>query len=287
MTGLAETDAFATPARRPNVRIRPASDARLELKELWAYRELLGFFVWRDIKVRYKQTAVGVGWAVIQPLTTMVIFTVIFGNLAGIKAPNGVPYALFTYCGLLPWMYFASCLSGSSGSLVSSASLLSKVYFPRFVIPLAASIVPLVDFLVSFFVLLGLFGYYGRMPSWHMIALPVFLLIALLAALGVGLWMSVLNVRYRDIRYALPFVVQIWMYVSPVVYPTTLVPERWRWLLALNPMVGVIDGCQWSMLGTGFSGWTVLGVGVAMSALFLAGGFRFFRRAERTFADVI
>lgn len=287
MTGLVQTAASAASTRRRRVRIRAAADTRLDVRELWAYRELLGFFVWRDVKVRYKQTAIGVAWAVLQPLTSMVIFTVIFGRLAGIKSGNGVPYPLFAYSGLLAWTYFSSSLSQSSGSLVSSASLLSKVYFPRLVAPLAAMFVPLVDFCVSFGVLLCLFAGYGRTPSWHVVALPLLLALALLTGLGIGLWLAVLNVRYRDVPYVIPFLIQIGMYLTPVVYPVSLVPQRWRWLLSLNPMSGVVNAFRWSLLGSGSADWSLLGIGAAISLVLLAGGFWFFRRAERTFADII
>lgn len=274
------------PIRR-RLRIDATRNSPFDLRELWAYRELIGFLIWRDVKVRYKQTAIGVGWAVIQPVTTMVIFTVIFGHLAGIKSGYGVPYPLFAFSGLLPWTYFASSLAQSSASLVGGSSLLSKIYFPRLALPIAAICVPLVDLCLSFIVLVALFAAYGRYPSWRVVTLPLFVALALLVALGAGLWLSALNVRYRDVPYALPFLTQIWLYLTPVVYPVTLVPSHWRWLLALNPMAGVVDGFRWAVLGHGAPHGLVLAVSGGIAVALLLSGIVFFRRAEATFADVI
>lgn len=259
----------------------------LNLRELWHYRELALILAWRDVKVRYKQTGLGVLWAIIQPVVTMVIFTLIFHNAAGIPSEYDVPYALFSYVGLLPWFYFASSLTQSSTSLVGNAALVTKVYFPRLLIPLASIIVPVIDFLVSSTVLVALFVYYGRAPHWHFVAVPVFLGMALLTALGVGLWLSALSVRYRDVQYAVPFLTQFLLFTSPIPYPVGVIPQHVRWLLALNPMTGVIDGVRWAVLGRGVPHYTVFATSAAMGVAILLSGLVFFRRTERSFADVI
>lgn len=256
------------------------------LRELWSYRELLLFFVWRDIKVRYKQTALGGAWALVQPVAQMVIFSIIFGNLAGIPS-EGVPYPLFVFTGILPWTYFAGALAAVGISLVANSALMSKVYFPRLITPLTAAVTPLVDFAVASLVLAGLFVYYGTWPSWHVVAFPIFLLLAVLTALGAGLWIAGLSVRYRDVRFGLPFLIQIWLFVSPIVYPVSLVPERWRWLLSLNPMTGVLDGFRWSLLDRPAPELQVIGVSALAAVLLLGSGLLYFRRIERTFVDVI
>ena len=222
--------------------------ASLQLRAVWEYRELLYFLVWRDVKVRYKQTALGVAWVVLQPVISMVVFSFLFGTL--LKVPSGeVPYPIFAYAALLPWNYFATSLTRSSTSLVGSAHLITKVYFPRLVIPISGVLSGLVDFAVAFLVLAGLMVYYGVVPTGAVVWLPAFLLLALATALGVGMWLSALNVRYRDINYLVPFLVQIWMYLTPVVYGTTLIPERFRFLLGLNPMTAVVEGFRWALLG--------------------------------------
>lgn len=266
--------------------IRPRGTFSVSFAELWAYRELLGFLVWRDIKVRYKQTVLGGTWAILQPFTAMVIFSVIFGGFANIPS-EGLPYPLFAYAGLLPWTYFASCLNRSSGSIVGSTSLVTKVYFPRLVVPLATVITPVIDFLLSFTVLIGMMAWYGVIPSWHVLALPLFLLLALMTALGIGLWFAALNVRYRDVMYTIPFLAQIWMYASPVVYPVSIVPDRWQWILGLNPMTGVIEGFRWALLGQQAPSAAVLAASALAGALLLATGIAYFRKGERDFADVI
>lgn len=258
-----------------------------ELREVLAYHELLYFLVWRDVKVRYKQTFIGVAWAVIQPFTTMIIFTVIFGHLAGIHGEYGVPYPLFVFTGLLSWTYFASSLTLSSTSLVGSSNLLTKVYFPRLIIPLASVVSPLIDFFIAFVILIAMFFWYGRVPHWHAVLLPVFLIMGLLTAFGIGLWLSALNVRYRDIPYALPFLVQIWLYVTPVIYPVSIVPQRLHWLISLNPMTGVVDGFRWAVLGRGVPHYTVFATSAAMGGALLLSGLWYFRRTERYFADVV
>ena len=263
--------------------------AALQLGALWEYRELLGFLVWRDVKVRYKQTALGVAWIVVQPLVSMVIFSVLFGYL--LQAPsNGVPYPIFAYAGLLPWTYFAGSLTRASQSLVGSANLITKVYFPRLVIPLSGVVGGLVDFGVASLVLAGLMVWYRVPPTANIVWLPLFLLLAMATALGFGLWLGALNVRYRDVNYLVPFLVQIWMYVTPVIYSVTLIPERYRWLLALNPMTGVVEAFRWALLGGVMEAeppGALFAVSVVISLVVLVSGAVFFRSTERTFADVI
>ncbi len=274
-------------AQIPVIRIEPArSWLALKLSDLWEYRELLYFLVWRDLKVRYKQTAIGVGWAVIQPLLAMIIFTVVFGYLARMPS-NDLPYPLFFYSALIPWNYFASALGRAIGSVVYDANLLSKVYFPRLILPLAGTVSAVVDFLFSFILLLGMMLWYRIAINWWILTWPLFLGLALLTALAVGLWLSALNVRYRDIGHAIPFLIQIWMFCSPVVYPVSMVPEKYRLIYSLNPMVGVIEGFRWALLGKGSPDPLVMAVSTAVVALLLIGGLIFFKNMERTFADVV
>ncbi len=288
-TTVAEPSA-AQGASRPII-IQPTRGlASLQLGAVWEYRELLYFLVWRDVKVRYKQTALGVAWVILQPLISMVVFSLLFGQL--LKVPSGeVPYPIFAYAALLPWNYFAASLTRSSTSLVGSAHLITKVYFPRLVIPISGVLSGLVDFAVAFLVLVGLMIYYGIVPTWAVVWLPAFLLLALATALGVGMWLSALNVRYRDVNYLVPFLVQVWMYVTPVVYGTTLIPERFRFLLALNPMTGVVEGFRWALLGRRLAEarapGPLLAVSVGISLVILVSGAIFFRSTERTFADII
>ena len=258
----------------------------IDFKELWRYRELIYFLTWRDIKVRYKQATLGIAWAVLQPLMTMVIFTVIFGTL--LKTPSqGIPYPLFSLTALLPWQLFASALQRSSTSLVGNANLLTKIYFPRLAIPLASIFAALVDFLISFVVLIGVMIYYRYMPGWNALWLPLLVLLALLTALAVGLWLSALNVQYRDIQQIVPFLIQVWMYASPIVYPIETIPAGiWRWLYSLNPMVGVIQGFRWALLG-GTPPDLTLVISVAMVLILLVSGLYYFRRMEKTFADIV
>jgi len=258
----------------------------LDLAALWQYRELLYFLVWRDLKVRYRQTAIGATWAILQPLMTMVIFTVIFSHFAKIPS-DGLPYPIFAYTALLPWTYFASALSRSSSSVVAEAHLISKVYFPRAVLPLAGTVSGIIDFAVAFVLLLGMMIWYGIMPAWGLLALPLFLLLALATALAVGLWCSALNVRYRDVGYTIPFLTQCWMYASPVAYPVSLVPENWRFVYSLNPMAGVIEGFRWALLGKHGPDFVVMAVSTVVVALLLVGGLVFFKHVERTFVDVV
>ncbi len=270
----------------PTVIIQPSRGlASLQMRALWEYRELLYFLVWRDVKVRYKQTALGVAWVILQPVVSMLIFSGLFGVL--LKAPSdGVPYPLFLYAGLLPWNYFAGSLNRSSTSLVNSAHLISKVYFPRLVVPLSGVLTGLVDFGVAATVFILLMLWYRMVPTAAIFLLPVFVLLAMATALGFGLWLAALNVRYRDVNYLVPFLVQVWMYLTPVVYAVTLIPERLRWLLALNPMTGVVEGFRWALLGAQPPGPLFL-VSVLITLIVLVGGAFFFRSTERTFADII
>jgi len=260
--------------------------AFVRFKELWEYRELLYFLMWRDVKVRYKQTVIGVAWAVIQPLVTMVIFTIIFGRFARIPS-EGVPYPVFAYAGLLPWQLFAGGLQRAILSVVSSAPLITKVYFPRLIVPFAATFSATIDFAIAFIVLILMVVFSGLVITWRVIALPAFVGLALLSALGVGLWLSALNVRYRDVGHAVPFLIQVWMYASPVVYPAALVPERWRLLYGLNPMVGVVEGFRWAILGKPVPDLQTIVMGAGTAFLLLIWGLAYFRRAERAFADEI
>ena len=257
----------------------------LPLKELWSYRELLYFLTLREIKVRYKQTALGAAWAVIQPLFTMLIFSLFFGRLA--KMPSdGVPYPLFTLTALVPWTFFANGLTQSSASLVANSNLVSKVYFPRLIVPLSAVASGIVDAGISFLLLLGMMAFYQKAPSAHIWVLPLFFMLAFLVALGVGLWLSALNVQYRDVRYTVPFLTQFWMYATPIAYPASLLHGPWRTVYGLNPMVGVVEGFRWAMLGTKPPGSEIVASSLA-AILILVGGAFYFRRMEKTFADVV
>lgn len=267
--------------------IEPNLPALHYWRDVWRYRELFWFLVWRDILVRYKQTVIGVAWSVIRPLATMIAFTVVFGLLA--KLPSeGVPYPLLVFAAMLPWNFFANALSESSGSLVGNANLLSKVYFPRIIIPVSSIIVSLVDFAISLVIIAGVMLWYGYLPDWRIVTLPLFLLLAFLPVAGAGLWFSALNVKYRDFRYVVPFMLQFGLYVSPVGFASSIVPEKWRLLYALNPMVGVIDGFRWALLnGTVALYWPGLVFSTALSLALLVTGLWFFRKTERILADVI
>ena len=271
----------------PHVAIRPARGwTSLDLRELWRYRELLAFLIWRDVKVRYKQTALGAAWAILQPVFSMVVFSLFFGRLAKVPS-DGVPYPVFCYCALLPWQLFAYALAESSNSVVANGNLISKIYFPRLVIPIAGVLAGLVDFTIAFSVLIVLMLHYGIAPTWTIATLPLFVLLAILSALAVGLWFSALNVQYRDVRYTVGFLTQIWLFLSPVAYPSSLVPERWRPLYGLNPMAGVVEGFRWALLGKTPAPGAMLAVSVMMVLLLLVGGLFYFRRMETSFADVI
>ena len=271
----------------PTIVIRPSQGwIALKLADIWEYRELLYFLVWRDIKVRYKQTALGAAWAIIQPLFSMIVFSLFFGKLA--KMPSdGIPYPIFSYSALVPWTYFAGALAQSSNSLVDSANLIRKVYFPRLTIPIANTLAGLVDFALAFLVLMGLMIWYGVTPTIRILWLPLFLLLALITALAVGLWLSVLNVEYRDVKYTIPFLTQFWMFATPIVYPSSLLKEPWRTVYGLNPMVGVVEGFRWALLGTKTAPGPMIAVSAVAAILLLVGGAFYFRRMEKTFADVV
>jgi len=258
----------------------------LNLQELWHYRELLYFLVWRNIKVRYKQTLLGASWALIQPLATMLVFSVFFGKLAKVPS-DGVPYPLFAYCGLLPWQLFSYAMTESSNSVVGNQQLITKVYFPRLVVPISAVISGLVDFSISFSLLLLMMPFYGVMPTARILVLPFFILFAIATALAIGLWLSALNVEYRDVRYTIPFLTQFWLLVTPVAYPSSLVPAKWRPLMGLNPIAGVVEGFRWAILGSHSSSGTLMIVSVVIVIALLFGGIVYFRRMETTFADLV
>jgi len=280
-------DRVAEAAGPSHVVIRPSTGwTGVSLRDLWAYRELLYFLAWRDIKVRYKQTALGVIWVVIQPLFAMLVFSVFFGRLAGMPS-DGVPYPVFAFCALLPWQLFAHALTESSASLVTNQNLITKVYFPRLIIPLAPVLASLLDFLIAFGLLLGMLAYYRITPTLWVWTLPLFLLLAIALAIGVGLWLAALNARYRDVRYTIPFLTQIWLFATPIAYPSSLVPEPWRAWYGLNPMAGVVDGFRWALLGTADAPGGLMAVSAAVTLVILVSGVHYFRRTERTFADTI
>jgi len=271
----------------PTIRIQPTrSWAFPSLREVWRYRELLYFLVWRDIKVRYKQTVLGAAWAVLQPFLTMVVFSLFFGRLAGIPS-EGLPYPVFSYAGLLPWTFFSQGMTQAGNSLANSGHLVTKVYFPRAIIPLAAVLAPLVDLAIAFIVLIGMMIYYGVSPTSAVLWLPVFLLLALVTAAAVGVWLSALNAQYRDIRYVVPFLTQLWMFATPVIYPSSLLHGVWRTLLGLNPMTSVVEGFRWALLGVGEPPGRMVWASVGMVAVLLITGAVYFRRTERTLADVV
>lgn len=275
------------PDALPVFRVAPPRGwVSLRLNDVWQYRELLFFLTWRDLKVRYKQTALGAAWAVIQPLFTMLVFSLFFGRLA--KMPSdGVPYPVFSYAALVPWTFFANGLAQSADSLVGSANLLRKVYFPRLLIPMATVMSGLLDFGIAFLVLLVLMVWYGVLPTVNIVWLPLFLLLALVTALGVGLWLSALNVLFRDVRYTVPFLVQFWLFATPIAYPSSLLPESWRIVYGLNPMAGVVEGFRWALLGTSQAPGPMVGVSACVSVALLVGGAYYFRRMETTFADMV
>jgi lipopolysaccharide transport system permease protein len=271
----------------PVIHIEPSEGwVSLGLRELWEYRELLYFLIWRDVKVRYKQTVLGVAWAIIQPFFTMVVFSVFFGKLAGIPSDD-IPYPIFSYAALVPWTFFAQGLNQSSNSLVGGARLIKKVYFPRLAMPIATVLSGGVDFVLAFIVLLGMMLAFGIVPTVNALWLPLFLLLALVTSLGVGLWLSAMNVQFRDVRYTMPFITQFWMFATPIAYPSTLVPEPWRTLYGINPMAGVVEGFRWALLGTDTApGPTIIFSSLSALALLVTGAF-YFRRMEKTFADVV
>jgi lipopolysaccharide transport system permease protein len=269
------------------LRIEPSRGWRdLDLRDLWVSRELLYFFVWRDIKVRYKQTAIGAAWAVLQPFMTMVVFSLFFGTLAKIPS-HGLPYPIFYYSALLPWMYFAGALQNATNVVVEQRQVITKVYFPRLVLPLSVVVPGLVDFAIGFTVFLGMMPWYHVALGPAVLLVPCFLLLGVLTALGVGLWLSALNAIYRDVRYAVPFLVQFWLFASPIAYPSSLIPERWRWAYGLNPMAGVIEGFRWALTGHGQPSGSLLAVSAFVVLIMVAGGAAYFQKMEGTIADVV
>jgi lipopolysaccharide transport system permease protein len=267
--------------------IRPTGGwAALNLRDLWVYRELVYFMTWRDLKVRYKQTLLGAAWAILQPFLTMVVFSIFFGSLAGVPS-DGVPYPIFSYTALIPWTLFSKALQDASRSLVNSSHMITKVYFPRMILPLASVLAGIVDFLIAFVVLLGMMVFYQVTPTANIWTIPLFLLLALVTATGVSLWLSALNVLYRDINYVLPFLTQFWMYITPIAYPSSMVPEKWRLLYAVNPMTGVVEGFRWALLGSGQAPGLMTLVSSAVAIVLLVSGMFYFKRMERLFADMV
>jgi lipopolysaccharide transport system permease protein len=284
----------ADPTPRPLLREEPLvvieprrAGVAVGLRDLWRHRELLYFMVWRDLKVRYKQTVLGLLWVVMQPLLTTLVFSVFLGLLARVPTDGDTPYPVFVFAGMLPWTFFSGAVATSGNSLVGSSHLITKVYFPRFIVPVSAVLGGLIDFAIAFVILLGMMAYYGIVPTAMVVTLPLFLLLALVTALGVGLWLSALNVQYRDVRYTIGFLTQFWLFATPVAYPSSIVPERWRWLYGLNPMAGVVEGFRWALLGKTEGPGAMLAVSVAAVILIFVGGIYYFRRMERTFADVV
>jgi len=274
-------------AAAPLLRIEPTRGwVALHLRELWEYRELLYFLTWRDIKVRYKQTVLGASWAIIQPLFTMVVFSVVFGRLAKVPS-DGLPYPIFAFAALVPWHFFSNGISKAANSMVGSGNMIKKIYFPRLIVPLAGVLSGAVDFVLAFIVLLGMMAFYGFIPTWNVLWLPFLLLLAFATALGVGLWLSALNVQFRDVRHAVPFMVQFWLFATPIAWPSSLLDEPWRTLLAINPMVGVVEGFRWALLGQGSAPGPMILLSSTVALSLLIGGAFYFRRLERTFADVI
>lgn len=269
------------------VRVEPSKGwVSLKLGELWEYRELLYFLVWRDIKVRYKQTVLGGSWAIIQPFFTMVVFSIFFGKLAKIPS-DGIPYPIFSYAALVPWAFFAHGLTQASNSLVGSSNLMKKVYFPRMAMPLASCLAGIVDFALAFIMLIGMIFYYGMVPTVHVVWLPFFLILAFITSLGTSLWLSAMYVQFRDIRHVVPFLTQIWLFATPIAYPSSLLSEPWRTLYAINPMVGVVEGFRWALLSTKTAPGPMIVVSFLVALALLISGAFYFRRMERTFADVV
>ena len=276
----------ATTVEPPVTIIKPTAGwAKLRLGELWEFRELVFFFIWRDVKVRYKQTVLGAGWAIIQPLFTMVIFSIFFGRLAGIPS-DGLPYPLFALAGLVPWLFFMNGLTHGANSLVENEKLIKKVFFPRMIVPVSSVLAGLVDFAIAAGLLVVAMAYYQIAPPTELIFLPLFVLLAVIAALGVALWLSALNVQFRDVRYVVPFLGQVWMFATPIAYPSSLLNESWQLVYAINPMVGVVEGFRWALLGAGEAAWGVVSISATVAVLWFVTGAFFFRRVERSFADI-
>ena len=282
---MATSISQSVPVPAP-LRIAPSHGLSIRLRELWAHRELLYFFIWRDIKIRYKQTVIGAAWAILQPFLTMLVFSLFFGRLAKLPS-NGLPYPIFYYCALLPWSYFAGALQNATNVVVEQQRLITKIYFPRLVLPISAVLSGLVDFAIAFCMLIALMAYYRIAPGRAAFLLPGFLLLAVLTALGFGLWLSALNAVYRDVRYVVPFLVQFWMFASPVAYPASLVPAKWRWLYGLNPMAGVIEGFRWSLTGNGEAPGRLVFISAVAVLAVLLGGIAYFQKMETVIADVV
>jgi lipopolysaccharide transport system permease protein len=291
MTSTFTPETAAAAPRRTSERVTHIRPSRgwfdLQLDEAWRYRGLLATLVQRDIQVLYKQAFLGAAWAIIQPVFVVIIFTVVFGELMKVPTPAGIPYPIFAFAAVLPWNYFAEGLRRGANGLVSEGDIIRKVYFPRILIPLSGAIAPLLDFAIGLGVLLILMFAYGLTPSWHIVAVIPLALVAGLLGLAVSLWLGPINVRFRDVKHTLPFLIQVWMYASPVVYPLEIVPEQWRWLYALNPMVGVIEGFRWAVIGQGVPDLTAMGVSLVLIVVLLLGGLVFFRKNEHSFADLI
>ncbi len=270
----------------PVVVIRPSPRwAALNLRDLWTYREVLYFLIWREVKVRYKQTVFGVAWALLQPLFAMLIFSIFFGRVAGIPS-DGLPYPLFVYAGLVPWTFFANSVTSSGNSLIMNPNLITKVYFPRMIIPAAAVGAGLIDFAIAFLLLIGMMVFYGTLPVWGVVLLPVFIVLMSGVAFGVGMWLAALNVKYRDVRYALPFLIQMWMFATPIIYPSSLVPDQWRWALALNPLTGIVEGYRAALFGRALD-WGMLAISTGITLIVFFSCAFVFRRMERQFADIV
>ena len=282
------SDSKITDSKQPLTILKPAKGISLiNLRDLWLYRELVYFFTWRDLKVRYKQTLLGVSWAVLQPFLTMVVFSIFFGGLAEVPS-DGVPYPIFSFTALLPWQMFSNALSVASRSMVQNRHMITKIYFPRIILPLSSVLGGLVDFAIAFVILMGMMWFYRISPTVNVWMLPLLLLLTLITALGVGLWLSALNVLYRDVNYVTPFLTQFWLFITPIAYPTSLLPEKWRMVYALNPMTGVVEGFRWALLGTEQSiDATTMAISVGISILLLVSGLIYFRRTERLFADMV
>jgi lipopolysaccharide transport system permease protein len=284
-TRLDESEAI--PSNLPRTRRAPVKGwAGPKLRELWEYRELLFFFVWRDLKVRYKQTVLGAAWAIIQPFFTMVIFSLFFGRLANVPS-DGLPYPIFSYAALVPWTFFATALTQASNSLVISANMIKKIYFPRLTLPISTVLAGVVDFVLAFLVLMGMMLFYDLKPTINVVWLPAFLLLALVTSLAVALWLSAMNVQFRDVHYTIPFITQAWLFLTPIAYPSSLLPEPWRTLYGLNPMAGVVEGFRWALLGTDTPPGPMTIVSAVVAVVMLVGGAFYFRRMEQSFADVI
>jgi lipopolysaccharide transport system permease protein len=278
-----------TPPHQPKYRrviVPPSGWPALNLGEVWRYRDLLFVLIWRDISANYRQSLIGYGWALFKPVLTMLVFSLVFGLVARFPS-DGLPYPLFVFAGLLPWLYFSGCLGGTSNSVVGNAHLLTKVYFPRLILPLTSLASGLVDFTIQFLLLCGMMAWFGVTPGWQIVLVPVLLFLCMLTALAVGLWLTALNVKYRDIGLMVPFLIQMWMWLTPIAYPSSLIPEQWRPLYGLNPMTGIVEGFRWVLFGSATPDWNMMGISFAVVATLFMGGLYYFRKVERTFADVI